>query len=156
MHLPSLSRRQLLAMALPLLVAALTACGGGPAPARSGLVARPALNQWPAAVLNAPLNVQAAYRYAVDNPRVLEVIPCHCGCAEQGHRSNLDCYVLEFGPRDAVVLDQHGIGCGGCVGITHDVIQMEAEGQTLAAIRSVIDAKWRDPLPGTDTPLPAS
>jgi uncharacterized protein with PCYCGC motif len=33
------------------------------------------------------------YRYAVDHREELRYIPCTCGCADAGHKSNGDCYV---------------------------------------------------------------
>jgi hypothetical protein len=54
------------------------------------------LSQMPDYVKSAPPNVQEAYRFAVANPKVLEQIPCYCGCAGMGHRHNLDCYVDAF------------------------------------------------------------
>jgi hypothetical protein len=33
------------------------------------------------------------YRYAVEHGDELQYIPCFCGCARFGHKSNRDCYV---------------------------------------------------------------
>ena len=33
------------------------------------------------------------YRFAVDHPDVLRVMPCFCGCGRLGHRDNRHCYV---------------------------------------------------------------
>jgi hypothetical protein len=39
------------------------------------------------------------YRWpiALDNPDLLEQIPCYCGCEKMlGHKHNLDCYISAF------------------------------------------------------------
>ena len=33
------------------------------------------------------------YRFAADNPDVLNFMPCTCGCGKIGHTSNRSCYV---------------------------------------------------------------
>ena len=35
-----------------------------------------------------PQEVQEAYRFALANPDVLEVMPCYCGCNQAGHENN--------------------------------------------------------------------
>ena len=37
--------------------------------------------------------IQRLYRYAVEHGDELQYIPCFCGCARFGHKSNRDCYV---------------------------------------------------------------
>lgn len=148
-----LSRRLLLLLSLTGPV--LAACGAAPAP-RRGLTARPASDEWPPIFWRATPEVQAAYRYAVAQPALLAYIPCFCGCAEQGHISNRDCYLLADDRSGTVLLDEHGFGCGGCVGVTHDVMRWQALGLPPAAIRTAVDQKWRATGPATDTPLPPS
>jgi len=36
---------------------------------------------------------QQLYKFAVENPQVLNYMPCVCGCADLGHTSNRSCYV---------------------------------------------------------------
>ena len=74
------------------------------------LLADPALGVWPAAYRAAAEPTREAYRYAIDRPDVLRWMPCFCGCVNDGHESNVDCFVrirLEAG---RVVLDPHGFG----------------------------------------------
>lgn len=99
-----------LALALVLAAALLAACSDATTPSTSGLIARPAENQWPEAFWQASPDVQEAYRFAVTNPRVLEYMPCYCGCGNQGHTSNKDCYIDEVRPDGSVVLDPMGFG----------------------------------------------
>lgn len=57
----------------------------------------------------APKGAADAYQFAIDNPEVLKQIPCYCGCAQDGHKDNLDCYIKA---RDGnnVTFDKHGAG----------------------------------------------
>ncbi len=50
-----------------------------------------------------------AYAFALERPDVLQYIPCYCGCAALGHRSNLECFVRSA-PGGGVVLEAHGAG----------------------------------------------
>lgn len=106
------SRRQALGLLLPLGGALLAACSGQqrtPA-ATSRWLAWPARNEWPAPFWQSAPEVQEAYRYAVANPGVLQYFPCYCGCVEDGHTSNKDCYLREVRPDGAVVLDPMSFG----------------------------------------------
>jgi hypothetical protein len=61
-------------------------------------------------VLNAPQKVQETYIMASKYPEVVASVPCFCGCAADGHKSNLDCFVKKMGPGNAVEeWDTHGI-----------------------------------------------
>lgn len=51
--------------------------------------------------------VQEAYLFAIANPEPLSQIPCYCGCGEEGHKSNLACYVKEFKPDGSIEFDDH-------------------------------------------------
>lgn len=54
-------------------------------------------------VLNAPEKVQQTYVIASEYPAVLGNVPCYCGCGiNNGHKSNLDCFVGQFGNDNAV------------------------------------------------------
>ena len=76
----------------------------------SPLAANPDKGLWPAAVAAAPAKVQEAYKWAPLNEPTLQYIPCYCGCAGQGHRSNFDCYVAEARPNGWLVLTDHALG----------------------------------------------
>ena len=58
----------------------------------------------------APKGTAIAYQFAVDNPELLEPIPCYCGCGEiDGHKNNLDCFIKS--PVGAKVeFDDHAVG----------------------------------------------
>lgn len=54
-------------------------------------------------VLNSSEKVQETYLLAAKYPDVLAQVPCYCGCGTQdGHESNLDCYIDQMGPDKAV------------------------------------------------------
>jgi hypothetical protein len=117
------------------------------------LTSRPDREEWPAVVLRADSNTQAAYRYAAAHREVLQYIPCYCGCVDEGHRSNWDCFVREV-DGSSVELDAHGLNCGTCVGITLDVSAMSRAGVPLREIRARVDARWGKAGPRTKTPFP--
>jgi len=54
-----------------------------------------------------PQNIQEAYRFALANPDVLEVIPCYCGCNGVGHENNRMCYIQSESADGQVVFDWH-------------------------------------------------
>lgn len=54
-------------------------------------------------VLNSSEKIQETYIMAATYPEVVAQVPCYCGCFTQdGHKSNLDCYIDQFGPNNAV------------------------------------------------------
>ncbi len=61
-------------------------------------------------VQQAPDSVQAAYRFALANPDLLQQIPCYCGCGGVGHTSNYACYVDAIQPDESVEFDYHALG----------------------------------------------
>jgi protein-disulfide isomerase len=64
----------------------------------------------PPEIRQLPPEVQEAYRFALDNPEVLEVIPCYCGCGSVGHMNNRMCYVRSESADGQVVFDDHAAG----------------------------------------------
>jgi hypothetical protein len=100
------------------------------------------LNQMPAEVQSAPVQVQTAYRFAAANPDILKEIPCYCGCDASGHESNYECYVSEVDALGTVTFDDHAIGCSICVDITQDVMRMLRDGKNLQDARTYIDATY--------------
>lgn len=54
--------------------------------------------------------VKQAYVFAAQNPGVLGYVPCYCGCENNGHVSNVDCFVGSRAPNGAVESwDTHGM-----------------------------------------------
>jgi hypothetical protein len=69
------------------------------------LLAWPNDDRWPDLFGQAPANVRDLYRYAAANQDVLKWLPCFCGCVEQGHTSNFDCFVKQVRGDGSIVLD---------------------------------------------------
>lgn len=54
-------------------------------------------------VLNSSEKIIETYTMAATYPEVVASVPCYCGCFEQdGHVSNLDCYIDQMGPDNSV------------------------------------------------------
>ncbi len=118
--IPTRIRRDRVLRLLPLAGVTLAACGASGSPAfapQSGgtstgasLVANPAKNEWPDRFLKAGPDVQEAYRFALANQDTLQYMPCFCGCVNDGHRSNYDCYVKEARPDGSFLLEPMSFG----------------------------------------------
>jgi len=100
-----------------------------------------------------PSEWQGAYSFALARPDVLQWLPCYCGCAGAGHRSNLDCF---FQRRETGVIsfEEHASFCDICVETANLAQQLLREGKTMAQIREAVDAAFGGSAPGTDTPVP--
>lgn len=138
----------LMGLILGLLLVLLSACGGQ-TPYALALDA-----QLPDFLHDAPVRVREAYRFAIANPDELAKYPCYCGCGAMGHKSNLNCYIVDASLPDAMEFDAHASGCGICVDITQDVMRLLREGKKSPEIRTYIDARYSSFGPSTDTPLP--
>lgn len=90
----------------------------------------------------APVEVQEAYQFAFANPEVLETLPCYCGCAPLGHKSNYDCYVAGADASGGLVYDPHALGCQICVDITQDAMRLLREGRSLEAIQRHVNLTY--------------
>jgi hypothetical protein len=51
-------------------------------------------------------DLRRLYRYAVEHEE-LRGIPCYCGCADIGHRSNRDCYVKSMNADGTLTFTSH-------------------------------------------------
>ncbi len=69
------------------------------------LLAWPKEDRWPALFDRVPAGVQDLYRYAAANQETLKWLPCYCGCVDQGHTSNFDCFVKQVRGDGSIVLD---------------------------------------------------
>ena len=72
-----------------------------------------------------------AYQAAKDIPEVLAELPCFCGCANQGHRSNLYCF-----------RDSHGEECAMCQDIALVARAMYQQGNGVDQIRDEIIKRY--------------
>jgi len=114
----------------------LAACSAGTG--TSSRVKLATISALPKPMQDAPAAVRTAYQFAVANPDALQNVPCYCGCGAIGHKSNLACYIKEFGADGKPVFDDHAMGCSLCVDIATDVMQLTGEGKSPADIRQQI------------------
>ena len=100
-----------------------------------------------------PEDWQAAYKFALARPDVIGWMPCNCGCAGQGHRSNLDCF---FDRRESgeITFQEHGSFCDICVNTSNLAAKLLGEGKSMAEIRAAVDKTFGGGGHSTDTPLP--
>lgn len=117
----------------------LAACGGSAAPDSIRLAPESVL---PPDLRQAPAAVREAYRFAAANQELLSHIPCYCGCAAQGHRNNLDCYIKEVKPDGTIEFERHALLCSVCVDITRDVMRLHSQGKSAAEIKAYIDQTY--------------
>ena len=68
------------------------------------------MDQLPAEMQSAPVDVRTAYQFAAANPQVSMNVRCYCGCDSLGHTSNFQCYVSRFEPGGVFVYDRHALG----------------------------------------------
>jgi hypothetical protein len=102
-----------------------------------------------------PKDAQAAYAFALARPDLLQWMPCYCGCAKSGHRSNLDCFFQSREAKGNYTYEQHASFCGVCVTTANLAAQLMAQGQSPTQIRAAVDAQFgAGAAPGTDTPQP--
>jgi len=86
----------------------------------------------PPSFLTNERGVVEAYAAARNAPQVLDGIFCYCQCARNfGHRSLLTCFESD-----------HGSRCDICVGEATLAAQLAAQGNSLAAVRRAIDARF--------------
>jgi hypothetical protein len=98
-----------------------------------------------------------AYFFALEHPEVLKVLPCYCGCKNEGHKSNYNCFfkesdMVEGGDQ----FDHHGLHCPMCVDIALQGKAMLNSGSSLKEIRNEIDQFYgsHPHLQSTETPMP--
>jgi hypothetical protein len=104
-----------------------------------------------------PAEGQAAYAFALARPDVLQWLPCYCGCAGMGHRSNLDCFFQRREVKGTYAYEQHASYCDICVKTANLADGMLREGKTMGQIRAAVDSTFGGgTAPGTDTALPPS
>jgi len=97
--------------------------------------------------------VRAAYEYALENPGLLENMPCYCDCNGLGHEHVRHCFIKEFKGDGRVVFDEHGANCGICYSTVLDSKTLLEKGETIREIRDFIDNKYSQYGQGTKTPL---
>lgn len=64
-----------------------------------------------------------AYVYATKNQKILENIPCYCGCGGMGHKSLKNCFLKDNGN-----YEEHASYCDICVGESLMVKRLQEQG----------------------------
>lgn len=110
---PIVSRRQALRRLLGLLA---TTCVIAPRASEAGPVTIDRFGdqnqtlprgQLPAFTKSAGPSVMENYRYAAEQGRDLEWIPCYCGCGGLGHRHNRECYIKSENRDETLTYTSH-------------------------------------------------
>src|SRR3989344_7269958 len=70
-----------------------------------------------------------------EGSKLLEQIPCYCGCKYEGHKHTRHCYWDDDGS-----FDKHGITCSVCFDIAKKTKEMNEQGVDICTIRKEIDA----------------
>jgi hypothetical protein len=138
-------------MLLPIGVAVLLLAGCGSAVPPVTLADKSLM---PEKVMMQSERVQEAYRFAVSQPEDLETIPCYCGCVGLNHRNNLECYLKPESTPEALVFDDHALGCEICADTTHLTMRLLKLGLSPADIRDNVDRNFAERGVSTDTPYP--
>ncbi|MBS3151341.1 hypothetical protein J4443_03115 [Candidatus Woesearchaeota archaeon] len=82
--------------------------------------------------------------------KILEQIPCYCGCKYEGHLHARHCFWKDNGN-----FDKHGITCSVCFDIAKKSKGMSEQGKGICEIRKTIDDFYAPNKElGTETPLP--
>ena len=104
--------------------------------------------QFPAFVYESQTS-RNAYQLAVDNRQLFSQMPCYCGCErlDMPHQSLDQCFFMADGS-----FEQHAAYCTICADIATDAARWQSEGKATAEIRRLVDEKFGDIGPGTNTP----
>jgi len=104
--------------------------------------------QFPAFVYESQTS-RNAYQLAVDNRQLFSQMPCYCGCdrLDMPHQSLDQCFFTADGS-----FEQHAAYCTICADIATDAARWQSEGKATAEIRRLVDEKFGDIGPGTNTP----
>ncbi|MBS3132048.1 hypothetical protein J4212_06450 [Candidatus Woesearchaeota archaeon] len=91
-----------------------------------------------------------AWAQTEEGGRLLEQMPCYCGCKYAGHKHTRHCFW-----RDNGNFDKHGITCAVCFDIAKRTKELHEQGVDICTIRKEIDAFYEpNKNLGTDTPMP--
>jgi hypothetical protein len=105
-----------------------------------------------------PKEIAAIYAAVPHYKKLLESMPCYCGCGESaGHKNNYDCFVADNKSDGKILWDDHGTKCGTCLEIAAVSMQQAEQGISALEIRKMIDDKYKvGYAKPTPTPMPAS
>jgi len=104
--------------------------------------------QFPAFVSNSQTSL-GAYQLAVDNRQLFSQMPCYCGCGrlDMPHQNLDQCFFTADGS-----FEMHAAYCTICADIAVDAAGWQSEGKSTAEVRRLVDQKFGDAGPATNTP----
>jgi hypothetical protein len=100
-----------------------------------------------------PQDLRGVYAYAATHAELLAKIPCFCGCAAEGHRSVLNCFVAGFRADGTPTWTDHSFDCEMCVHIAREVMLMESQGLRVDQIQAAIEGQYSHGHVRTPTPI---
>ena len=133
---------------VPVLAALLALVMAGSGGGSAGSSATAEGPRFPAFVYESQTSLNA-YQLAVDNRELFSHMPCYCGCArlDMPH-GNLDqCFFMADGS-----FEQHAAYCTICSDIAVDSARWQSEGKSTVEVRRLVDEKFGDVGPATNTP----
>ncbi|WP_042350157.1 PCYCGC domain-containing protein [Bacillus massiliogorillae] len=110
----------------------------------------------PSFLKDKPEEMSTVYAAVAKNRKLLESMPCYCGCGESaGHKDNYDCFIFENKTDGSIVWDDHATRCKVCLEIAAESVVLYNNGKSAKEIRDIIDSKYKEGyLKPTPTPKP--
>ena len=100
-----------------------------------------------------PQDMRGVYAYAATRAELLAQIPCFCGCAAEGHRSVLNCFLAGFRGDGRPIWTDHSFDCEMCLHIAREVMLMESRGLRADQIQAAVDSQYSRGRLRTPTPI---
>jgi hypothetical protein len=100
-----------------------------------------------------PDDWQAAYRFALARPDVIQGMLCNCSCGGDGHRSNLGCF-FDRRKTGQIQFQEHGSYCDICVNTANLAAKLLNKGKSILDIRDAVDTRFGGGGHSTNTPMP--
>jgi hypothetical protein len=104
--------------------------------------------------IDAELPLRALYLFVGSHLKLMTRLPCYCGCDQLGHGSVAECFVEPKGDThdhsttadtDTAVTwrwSKHAAGCGMCMAIAHDAMEMQQQNLPADVIRQRIETTY--------------
>jgi len=114
------------------------------------------LNTLPTFLDEAHPDLVSIYANVPNHQKLLEHIPCYCGCGDSaGHTSNYQCFVHENFEDGSLQWDDHGTRCGVCLDIAYYSMERAEKGDNPMDIRKAVDNAYKEGYARpTNTPMP--
>jgi NAD(P)H-nitrite reductase large subunit len=87
--------------------------------------------------------LSALYTFVGSHLELMTQVRCFCGCDAIGHGSTADCFVERIKDSADVTWSKHATGCGMCLAIARDAMQLQEQKVAAAEIARQLDAKYK-------------